>query len=510
MKFKIGIIIVFLIALAVFFRWQLIKDNHFLFYFDQARDAYFSRSIIEKKDLKIQGPSASGTNDTVYHGVLYYYLIGPVYTLFGGNPASATFFLIFLNSLTIIPIYLLTKNISKSKFAGCLASFLYAFSIDAAQAGSWLSNPSLTSSVMPWLYLFIWKVFFDRKPKYLLFLALTLGITHQSAIYSLYTLACVAIFYFYKAYYENRILLFNGKQLIKSLLIYLLAVSSILLTQFKLFKAGIFTLQNISQELQKETEFFSTVSKILGSYVQKFSFALFPSLMVFSFFVFTTIFICFFIQKSFKKSKFFLLIWLFGPLWLFGLSFRNSYHNLIGILPAILIITSLCLFQLAKSKIGKIPVLIFLLLFAVSNTAVLKQDRKQEFNHLSVQRGAYLNQQLALIDQTYKIANGQKFSISVFGIPYAYSTTWAYLYSWYGSKKYGYTPLWFGPSQEGIPAGELLSKSGKQLDLHFIIYEPGLSDFLREKFEQTQNGLPKESVVQNNFGTLILRQKGGH
>ena len=66
------LVFLFVFFLAIFFRLLSIRDNKIYFWFDQARDANLSRQIIENKDLKIQGPSASGTNDTIYHGVLYY------------------------------------------------------------------------------------------------------------------------------------------------------------------------------------------------------------------------------------------------------------------------------------------------------------------------------------------------------------------------------------------------------------------------------------------------------
>ena len=56
---KYSIFLVFL--LAVLIRFFFIKDQNVFFYFDQARDAAISQSIILEKDIKIQGPSVSGT-----------------------------------------------------------------------------------------------------------------------------------------------------------------------------------------------------------------------------------------------------------------------------------------------------------------------------------------------------------------------------------------------------------------------------------------------------------------
>ena len=104
------LLLLFLLTFLV--RLFLIENNSFIFRWDQARDATLSRKIIEEHDLKIQGPSASGTQDQIYHGVLYYYLIAPLYTFSGGDPRLVIFVLSFLFSTSVIPVYFLTKSFS--------------------------------------------------------------------------------------------------------------------------------------------------------------------------------------------------------------------------------------------------------------------------------------------------------------------------------------------------------------------------------------------------------------
>lgn len=70
--------------LAVTIRIYSVGNNSVLFWYDQARDFTIVRDIVVNHDIKVQGPSASGTNDTVYHGVLYYYLISPFYLISNG------------------------------------------------------------------------------------------------------------------------------------------------------------------------------------------------------------------------------------------------------------------------------------------------------------------------------------------------------------------------------------------------------------------------------------------
>ena len=182
---------------------------------------------------------------------------------------------------------------------------------------------------------------------------------------------------------------------------------------------------------------------------------------------------------------------------------------MVGILPSIFIILSIALSVLTKTGIGKILVASFFFLFLLSNFTVLNTYRRQQFDDLSVQKGAYLQRQINLIDRTYKIAFGKPFSISSLTAPHGYGTTWAYLYDWYGLKKYGYKPYWFGGSQVGIPAGELLERVEKPSDLHFTIYEPdpGTIEFHRLQFIQLQNDYMGSPSADYRFGRLQLEQR---
>src|SRR3989344_7337678 len=98
-------------VLSVVIRIWSVSGGHFQFWFDVGRDAIISREILENGDLKIQGPTASGTDDSVYHGVLYYYLIGPLFTLFQGDPQWVLYAVIVLSSTAIFPVYALAKSL---------------------------------------------------------------------------------------------------------------------------------------------------------------------------------------------------------------------------------------------------------------------------------------------------------------------------------------------------------------------------------------------------------------
>jgi hypothetical protein len=68
--------LIFVLALGIRFLW--FPQNAY-FGFDQARDAFNSQEIYQNKDFKIIGPSS--THGGLYHGPIYWYLIGPIYLL---------------------------------------------------------------------------------------------------------------------------------------------------------------------------------------------------------------------------------------------------------------------------------------------------------------------------------------------------------------------------------------------------------------------------------------------
>ena len=139
-RLKPIIIVYLLFVLAVLFRVYVVSDNNILFWYDQGRDFAIVKELLVG-DWKIFGPRASGTYDTIYHGVLYYYLLAPLVAISDGDIQLVSYGLAFISSLGVFPVYFLTKKLSNSNISAILSSFFYALSFEAAQMGTWLSNP---------------------------------------------------------------------------------------------------------------------------------------------------------------------------------------------------------------------------------------------------------------------------------------------------------------------------------------------------------------------------------
>ena len=90
------ILVIWLIDL--FFRCY--RQQYLLgFYYDQARDAKVAADIISGRNFPAIGPT-TGING-LYLGPFWFYLITPGYLIGNGNPAIASYFISFIESLSI-------------------------------------------------------------------------------------------------------------------------------------------------------------------------------------------------------------------------------------------------------------------------------------------------------------------------------------------------------------------------------------------------------------------------
>lgn len=479
MKNKIILILIFFIS--IFFRWWLISDNQIYFWYDQARDAHVAQQIFLEHDIKIQGPSASGTNDTIYHGVIYYYFIGFLYIIFNGNPFLVALISGLINSLAIFLIYFLIEKIFKNEKMALIGAFLLAINFEHAQYSTWLSNPMM--SLLPILIFFflVWKLFYQFKKNQSLYLFIilgcSLGLIEQSAFYSIYFFSVILIGLFY-LFNQKKLLtnqLFSLKQITTFVISYILTISTMLLTQFKLFKAGIFNWQSLTDAVNGKAGLVNLkiIEELITSYLTKIIETIAPNMTLYGFILFIFIFIIFF-KKSKKSFIYFLLSWIFAPLWLFIIQFRNSPHMLIGVEYVLLILLAFLLnYLLVQRKyFYQLIVFIILLIYIFSQFKAVSVMRKQNTSIFTFQTGVMLENELKVIDRTYQLANNKPFSISLWGSPYEYYITWAYLYDWYGQNKYGYIPNYFGSNQNGKYGAKLLEQKNQIEQIHFLIEEP--------------------------------------
>lgn len=124
------------IALSVFFASWLVLHNTIYFHTDLARDfLLFEEIVVTKKPILI-GPRTSIQG--VFHGPAWLYVNLPVFLASGGNPVAVGWFWVFLITLSIWMMYLVSLKLLDSKNALPITA-IYALVIGSA--APYLYNP---------------------------------------------------------------------------------------------------------------------------------------------------------------------------------------------------------------------------------------------------------------------------------------------------------------------------------------------------------------------------------
>ncbi|MBI2599954.1 hypothetical protein HYW43_03475, partial [Candidatus Daviesbacteria bacterium] len=199
-----------------------------------------------------------------------------------------------------------------------------------------------------------------------------------------------------------------------------------------------------------------------------------------------------------------LLFFLFSnlPIFMFG-GHTNTYANVGLVVPAIL---SLTLFLRNIWKIDKRFVYLIIGLSLISNLVTIFKINPEGQIILVIPNGMNLKNEFKLIDETYKIAAGEKFSVNTITLPLWTNTTWAYLYDWYGKGKYGYVPQFLGHDQIGLLGAGALRKIDKPLNRSFLIIEPteGIPPRFYSEELDTENSRTR-LTKEINYGSIKLQ-----
>lgn len=202
-------------------------------------------------------------------------------------------------------------------------------------------------------------------------------------------------------------------------------------------------------------------------------------------------------------------IFLLAPLILLLLMPRRDTHTLAGVTNLFYLAMGMLILRIGHIKLGGRVVSVLLIFgYVILQALSLVEVRETKSHPLVVQRGAVLSDQIAAMEYIYNSANGAPFSISTLTNPYAMNTTWAYLFSWYGEKHFGYRPKFLGNDQVGMFGAELLERKSAAEAYHYSILEPldGIPKNVQEIFEGEQNNVGEVSSVKM-FGDLMVQKR---
>jgi 4-amino-4-deoxy-L-arabinose transferase-like glycosyltransferase len=465
-----------LFLIGFYLRTLYLPQNAITFGYDQARDAFIAQQILNG-DFKIVGPPTS-TNIT-YHGVLYYYIIAPAYSIGHGSPIIAAYWLAFLSSFAIPVVYFLTLAITKSIRTGLIAACLFTVSFEASQFATWLSNPALAVITIPLLYLGLWKWTQDKAWWGPYLTGFALGLSIQAEIFLLYQIFPVGIWLLS----SNKAL--NRKTIIAAGSMFALATSSMILAEIKFgFKSfgGFAEMFSAKQGLWFQDSLGTILINYLNHLGRGFAYSIYPGNIGYGgMFILILIIITLFswnrpslrsVKDRNNKDglwKPFLTLWLLSPFLIVTLGGgNNTGHLMVGLSAAVVTLTAIYINKWWNKNIWLALGVIVLIVFA--NFQAIKRENKNGQTIFAIQHDMLLSKQLAAVDYTYSESAGRPFSTNTLTSPLWINLVWTYLYQWKGSTQYGYTPEWHGHNQIGQIAD--LSATRPDTTRYYLIIEP--------------------------------------
>lgn len=488
----VALIIAFLLAIVPF-------SEQLFFYYDQARDAYEAYNIWHFHDIKILGP---GTDIAfLHHGVLWYYLLAILYSIFQQAvlPVAIIFLLAFFITLPVI--WILAKDLFDNKKVAAIALILYAFSPLFQLSTRWLSNPTLSLLCMPFLLLVLWRYITKQTTHKVLLLGILYGVVIQSQ------LAFVILLLFLPVYF----LVFRLKVRFSHVVLFLVglatATSTIILGEVKYHFQGVISLIHfISSPHSTHKSLLLLIQSMIAKINELLTVSIFslpvllPLLIILILFVFV-----YKKSQADRKALIFILIWLTNLL-LFCLFDTGISRSLFVFYPSLVMIIILSSYLLEKAVPQKYLLVPLTLGIIISQVWLDVTWIKNTVNPLTVQRGITLSNEEKVLEYTYESSSKKPFTINTVTEPLFINTTWAYLYNFYGKKKYGYTPYWNGKDQTGNLGKLPLSTSSTEF--RYLIIEPttGIPDFFVKTALDEENAKSKV-IEEKHIGNFVVQKR---
>lgn len=186
-------LLIFILLVGAFFRLYKI-DQYMLFLGDEGRDVMVVRRFLQEGDLMFVGPGTSVGN--MYLGPIYYYMMAPALFLANYSPVGPAVQIALLGVLTIFFLWFVIKRWFKDKNIALIVTSLYAASpvVIIYSRSSW--NPN----IMPFFSLLtiysLWKVWQEKKWKWLIVMSIAFAFVTQSHYLGLFLVPTILIFWF--------------------------------------------------------------------------------------------------------------------------------------------------------------------------------------------------------------------------------------------------------------------------------------------------------------------------
>lgn len=425
--------VLFVLFLLAFFLRIYLLPTHLFFGPEQGRDFLVVRDMVFNHKWTLIGPKTD--IEGIFHGAFYYELIALPFAFSRGNPFVVSLFLIFIQSMTIYFIYLLTFELTRSKRTGYIASILFAVSFGAIVYARWLANPPLSIPLSVLFFLFLMR-FIQGKRWYLIGVAVAYGLLGQAEFinYLLFAVIGAACFLFYRNELKRvRFAVWFTAFVVGSIVAF---AQYILFDLRHNFLIGKSLLGLIGKNSGYNLSFPLAANKAVSMFFNQASYALgIPYIWLGI--VWTMLILIFLLSKTKKiKGALLVILWLTLPPIIVALLRHSVPEQLyVGIIAGCIVATSVFINWFFDRGYKIIGVGIMSILLWINLYALLAN--LPDNNHVFFQTPqpmAYYSDQLAVIDWVHEMSDGGPYSIQAYTIPYFWQDHWDYLF-WYKRMK---------------------------------------------------------------------------
>jgi len=469
---------------------------------DQARDAYYSFEIM-RGDFRVVGPGAA-FGRFLHHGVLYYYMMGPVYYLFEGDPYVPALIINLLNAMGVLVVFWIGKNLFNTKTA-LIAALFYAVSYEQSQYALFFGHPGMALIFVLLYYLGLTILIFKGNSKGIILSAFCAGMATQFHISLAILIFLLPVFV---VVFKSKIKWLGVRDIILALGALMIGLSTFVVEEIKYGHFRLF-LDSLGEESV------ATVGLNISNFLMAINRYVTDNLVYFSpgriFGPFLVVVIFGYLIKG-KKERvvgIFLLMWFLAGCVAYITGTSTTYYYGIGGSVSLLLAVAMIINLVWKKK-GVVTLLVVVIVGSNLYKNVTL-NRKGPNGAIMAPTGLLLADELRAIDYIYSQAKGEEFSVHAITIPYNVKTTWDYLFNWYGMKEYGFVPVWGGEDALGSEGTLTVVRARSTLPAkQFLIIEPlaGLADEVVENFFR-EEGYFTTLKSEEKFGeiTVQIREK---
>lgn len=476
------------------------------FGFDEARDAFTGTQIYQKPDFKLIGPPATG-NLGLFHGPLFWYLLGPIYLIGGGDVLFVSAVFRLLNATGVFAVFYIGGQLF-TPWVGLVSALFYAVSFEQYQYAMYVGNPTL--GVWCWLLIFIGVVWlYKKKPLVkwapaLMLSAAAIG-TQLNLMYAYFFFPVILLLILLR---KN--IVFSKRLLLGALGFPFLILSTFLAAEVK---RGFVSVKKALELIGGGWGIMSPGQSKTAMYLEKFRLMFHDNLLLLpgesvAISVLAVIIVLLLIKLAIREKPVrLILIWIFAWAFLAPFGGHLAYYTHVGISIGLLIGTAYLIYKVRALKLVWLAYGLILIVLISNLKLIGESARDSLIFQIKPQPFMKLTDELKVIDLMYEQAEGRGFTVRLTGIPYRIQTVWAYLFKQYSEPKWGYYPFWENGNVLGFP-GYLPPPASGTTCLRFLIREPnkGLPIEIINEDIKTEN-IFSDPVEKKEIGWFIFEKR---